>query len=135
MSGMRRWFPIPAIYFIFTLIFPAVRWWQRPDDALTRCAPVRWRVDGDGLLACDRGRPLRALERLSLGLPVDVHDLSGDDWRALVGRAPADRLETRRRRVGRLCVRRITELDEAFSPEILARLPPGLHCGSGRPKD
>ena len=130
MTGMRRWFPLPAIYFLFTLIFPAVRWWQRPDDALTRCPPARWRIADDHTLACDRGRPLRPLERLSLGLPVDVHDLSGADWRALVGRTLAARLEARRLREGRLCMRRLQELEAELSPGVLARLPPGLRCGS-----
>lgn len=131
MTVMRRWFPVPVIYFLFILVFPAVRWWRSPDDALTRCPPARWRIGDDGALTCDRGRPLAPLERLSLGLPVNVHNLSESDWRALVGRALAARLEARRRQEGRWCVRQLRELEEILSPEILARLPPGLHCESG----
>lgn len=130
---MRRVFPVPAIFFLFVLVFPAVRWARRPDDALTRCPSARWRIDGHGALSCDRGRPLRPLERLSLGLPVDVHDLTAENWRALVGRTLARRLEARRLRLGHLCRRRLPELADELPVEVLARLPPGLTCGD-RPR-
>jgi hypothetical protein len=126
---MRRFFPVPVVYFLFILLFPAVRWARRPDDALTRCPPTRWRIDDDGALRCDRGRPLRPLERLSLGLPVDVHDLTREDWRALVGRTLAGRLEARRARQGFLCRRQLGELADELADEVLERLPPGLTCG------
>ncbi len=126
---MRRFFPVPVVYYLFIILFPAVRWARRPDDAMARCPPARWRIDDDGALACDRGRPLRSLERLSLGLAVNAHDLTREDWRALVGRTLAGRLGERRARLGFLCRRRLGELADELPDETLARLPPSLTCG------
>jgi hypothetical protein len=133
MGFMRRFFPRPVIYCLFILIFPLVRWLRRPDDALVRCAPARWRIAADGRLACGGGRPLTSLERLSLGLDVDANSLNEDQWRSLVGRTLAARLEARRRREGRLCRWRLAELGDELAGEVLRRLPDSLNCGPRPP--
>ncbi len=113
----------------FILIFPLVRWIQRPGDALATCAPPQWRIRDDGRLACGHGRSLTALERLSVGVIVDANELTGEDWRHLVGRSLAGRLEVRRERDGRICRWRLSELADELPEQILRRLPDNLGCG------
>jgi len=126
---MRRSSPQSLFFILFVLIFPFVRWWQRPTDALATCGAARWTIDADGQLACGAGRPLTRPERLSLGLTVDANDLSDDDWRVLVGHTLADRLEARRARAGRICRWRLSELRDVLPEEALRRLPATLTCG------
>ncbi|PKN46852.1 MAG: hypothetical protein CVU59_04795 [Deltaproteobacteria bacterium HGW-Deltaproteobacteria-17] len=125
---MRRTLTDLLITLPLILIFPLVRYLRRPEDALSRCGPDHWRISIGGVLTCDTGRPLTALERLSLGLPVDANTLDDADWRLLVGRAAAVRISRRRLDTGRLCRRSLSELGADLSEETLGRLPRGLRC-------
>ncbi|MBU1242646.1 hypothetical protein KKD52_16630 [Myxococcota bacterium] len=125
---MRRFLSKPLVTLPLILIFPVVQTLRRPDDALARCGPERWRISPAGVLTCGAGRRLTAPERLSLGLTVDANTLDEDDWRLLVGRTAAARLSQRRLREGRLCRWSLSELASELSEKTLDQLPAPLQC-------
>ena len=127
---MKIWPPI-----LLVLVFPLVQELRRPSDVLSTCPPNRLRVSQNGLLTCDRGRPLKNLERLAVGLPVDVHDLGREEWRQLLGKRAAGRVAEALRRDGRLCRWSLHELTGTLSREQVENLPPGLHCQKGAKRD
>ena len=67
-----------------SMLFPLFRWIRYP-LAEVHCSWTRLRMNSEGKLDCGNGRPLHALERLSLGQWVSIEALREKDWQDLYG--------------------------------------------------